>query len=75
MTCANNCLGVNPNAVVVGGVGVLAAAVVSQQMLLTPLGLGAIAAAGGGAAVVGQMMNRERGCPPTRPCLVSTPSF
>ena len=39
----------------------LAAAVASQQVLLAPLGLGAIAAAGGGTAVVGQMMNR--GCP------------
>merc|ERR1719350_1423344 len=67
MTCANNCRGVNPNAVVIGGTAVLAAAVASQQVLLAPLGLGAIAAAGGGAAVVGQMMNR--GCPARRPCL------
>ena len=69
MTCANNCRGVNPNAVVIGGTAVLAAAVASQQVLLAPLGLGVIAAAGGGAAVVGQMMNR--GCPARRPCLVS----
>ena len=69
MTCANNCRGVNPNAVIIGGTAVLAAAAVTPLQVLTPLGLGALAAAGGGAAVVGQMMNR-RSCPATRPCRV-----
>ena len=66
MTCANNCKGVNPNAVIIGGTAVLAAAAVTPLQVLTPL---ALAAAGGGAAVVGQMMNR-RSCPTTRPCRV-----
>ena len=66
MTCANNCRGVNPNAVIIGGTAVLAAAAVTPLQVLTPLGLGAL---GGGAAVVGQMMNR-RSCPATRPCRV-----
>ena len=70
MTCANNCKGVNPNAVVIGGSAVLAASTVSLQQVLA-LGLGAAAAAGGGAAVVvGQMMNQ--GCPATRPCKVGS---
>ena len=71
MTCANNCRGVNPNAVIIGGTAVLAAAAVTPLQVLTPLGLGALAAAGGGAAVVGQMMN-GRSCPATRPCRVNT---
>ena len=69
MTCANNCKGVNPNAVVVGGTAVLAASTISLQQVLA-LGLGAATVAGGGAAVVGQMMNR--GCPWTRPCQVGS---
>ena len=69
MTCANNCKGVNPNAVVVGGTAVLAASTVSLQQVLA-LGVGAAAAAGGGADVVGQMMNQ--GCPGTRPCQVGS---
>ena len=67
MTCANNCKGVNPNAVIIGGTAVLAASTVTLQQVLT-IGAG-VAAAGGGAAVVGQMVNQ--GCPRTRPCRVS----
>ena len=66
MTCANNCRGVNPNAVIIGGTAVLVAAAVTPLQVLAPLGLGALAAAG-----VGQMMNR-RSCPATRPCRVDT---
>ena len=69
MTCANNCRGVNPNAVIIGGSAVLAAAAVTPLQVLTPLG--ALALAGGGAAAVGQMVNR-RSCPATRPCRVDT---
>ena len=47
MTCANNCKGVNPNAVIIGGTAVLAAAAVTPLQVLTPLGLGVIAAGGG----------------------------
>ena len=67
MTCANNCKGVNPNAVIIGGSAVLAASTVTLQQVLTISAVG-VAAAGGGAAAVGQMMNR--GCPRTRPCNV-----
>ena len=67
MTCANNCRGVNPNAVIIGGTAVLAVAAVSPISSLVPLGLGA-ATVGGGAVVIGQMMNR--GCPARTPCLV-----
>ena len=69
MTCANNCKGVNPNAVVIGGTAVLAASTVSLQQMLA-IGAGVAAAAGGGAAVLGQMMNRD--CPATRPCKVGS---
>ena len=68
MTCANNCKGVNPNAVIIGGSAVLAASTVTLQQVLT-ISVG-VAAAGGGAAAVGQMMNR--GCPRTRPCNVGS---
>ena len=65
MTCANNCKGVNPNAVIIGGTAVLAASTVTlQQVLAVSVG---VAAAGG---AVGQMMNRS--CPRTRPCQVGS---
>ena len=69
MTCANNCRGVNPNAVIIGGTAVLAVAAVSPLSTLVPLGLGA-ATVGGGAVVIGQVMNRR--CPARRPCLVGS---
>ena len=68
MTCANNCKGVNPNAVIIGGTAVLAASTVTLQQVLA-FGVGVAAAAGGGAAVVNQMMNQ--GCPATNPCQAS----
>ena len=68
MTCANNCKGVNPNAVIIGGTAVLAASTVTLQQVLA---ISAVAAAGGGGAfAVGQMMNR--GCPRTSPCNVGS---
>ena len=67
MTCANNCKGVNPNAVVIGGTAVFAASAVSLQQVVA-IGVGVAAAAGGGTAVLAQMMNP--GCPATRPCQV-----
>ena len=69
MTCANNCRGVNPNAVIIGGTAVLAVAAVSPLSTLVPLGLGA-ATVGGGAVVLGQVMNRR--CPARTPCLVGS---
>lgn len=50
--CANNCLGVDPNAVVIGGTAVLAAAAFGGVGLLQSLvGLGAIGAVGTGSLV------------------------
>ena len=46
----------------------LAVAAVTPLQVLAPLGLGTLAVAGGGAAIVGQMMNTR--CPATRPCRV-----
>ena len=72
MTCANNCRGVNPNAVIIGGTAVLAVAAVSPLQMLTVLGLGVGglgAAAGGGTVAFNQMMDNF-GCPTTRPCRV-----
>ena len=66
MTCANNCRGVDPNSVIIGGGAVLAASAVGGLGIsgLAPvLGLGAAAAAGG----VALSMDR---CPASRPCRV-----
>ena len=64
MTCANNCKGVNPNSVIIGGDAVLAAATVGGVGYLAPaLGLGA-AAVGGVAVMAAQQ------CPRSRPCNV-----
>ena len=65
MTCANNCRGVDPNSVIIGGGAVLAASAIgglSISGLAPVLGLGA-AAAGGVALSMGQ-------CPASRPCRV-----
>ena len=72
MTCANNCRGVNPNAVIIGGAAVLAVAAVSPVQMLAVLGLGVGglgATAGGGTVAFNQMMDNF-GCPPTTPCRV-----
>ena len=67
MTCANNCRGVDPNSVIIGGGAVLAASAIgglSISGLAPVLGLGAAAAAAGGVALsMGQ-------CPASRPCRV-----
>ena len=66
MTCANNCRGVNPNSVIIGGGAVLAAATVGGLGYLAPVGaVGAAAAAGGTAALMASMQ-----CPRRRPCRV-----
>ena len=69
MTCANNCKGVNPNAVIIGGTAVLAASTVTLQTVIA-IGAGVGLAGGVGTAAVGQMINP--GCPRTRPCPVSS---
>ena len=65
MTCANNCRGVNPNSVIIGGGAVLAAATVGGLGYLAPVGVVGAAAAGGTAALMASMR-----CPRTRPCRV-----
>ena len=67
MTCANNCKGVNPNAVIIGGTAVLLAAAVTPLQMLT-VGVGAAVAAGGGAVALSQIMSSSN-CPATRPCI------
>jgi hypothetical protein len=64
MACANNCRGVDPNSVIIGGSAVLAAAAVSGTSFLFPaaaVGIGGPAALGVGAAAM--MMMRTNGCP------------
>lgn len=53
--CANNCIGVDPNAVVIGGTAVLAAAAIGGLGSLLPavFGLGTVALAGGGIVANG----------------------
>ena len=66
MTCANNCRGVDPNSVIIGGGAVLAASAVGGLSFFglaqSALGLGAVAAAAGGMALTQ--------CPASRPCRV-----
>ena len=64
--CANNCLGVDPNSIIGGGVAAVAASAVAGQALLGPaVGVGGLTLAGGAAAM--GMFN----CPRARPCRVS----
>ena len=54
MICANNCKGVEPNSVVVGGSAVLAAAAVGGiSSLAMVFGIGTLALAGGGTVANG----------------------
>ena len=69
-TCANNCRGVDPNSVIIGGGAVLAASAVGGLSffgLAPALGLGAVAAAAGGMALTQ--------CPASRPCRVFSTIF
>ena len=70
-TCSNNCRGVDPNAIIIGGSAVLGAAsafgtglTVLQAAGLGGIGLGAVAAGG-----TSMFLNNAR-CPNTRPCRV-----
>ena len=68
-TCSNNCRGVDPNAIIIGGSAVLGAAVGGGLSILQAAGLGGI---GVGAVAVGgaSMLRNNAGCPSTRPCRV-----
>ena len=67
LTCANNCRGVDPNAVVIGGGALLAAtALGSLQLLPGVLGLAGTLAMGTVAMTI-----LDNGCPSDMPCPVS----
>ena len=72
--CANNCKGVNPNSIIIGGFAPVAIVGLAAQGFLQPaligaagLGAGAI---GVGAAMGGGRPNLGGRCPNTRPCRV-----
>ena len=60
LACANNCRGVDPNSVIIGGGAVLAATALSAQAFLVPAAGVGLGAAGLGAAGVAVVMG---GCP------------
>ena len=68
-TCSNNCRGVDPNAIVIGGAAVLAAASAGGLSLLQAAGIGAIGIGAVGAGGASAFMSNR--CPNTRPCRVS----
>ena len=73
--CSNNCRGVNPNGIIIGGTAIALTAAVSGLTLLQPAVLGAVGlgALGAGAVGVGGAASffRSSQCPNTRPCRVS----
>ena len=71
LTCANNCRGVDPNSVIIGGGAVLAASALGGQAVAGLLGIGAVAAGGAVGAVGVVAVNNGNQCPASRPCRVS----
>ena len=74
-TCANNCKGVNPNSIIIGGFAPIAVAGLAGQALLQPallgaagLGVGAVGVGAMGAMGVGPAVSSQ--CPNSRPCRV-----
>ena len=74
--CANNCKGVNPNSIIIGGLAPIAIAGLAGQGFVAPAALIGAGGLGAGAIGVGAMMMGEGGpslggqCPNTRPCRV-----
>ena len=66
--CANNCKGVNPNSIIIGGFATVAVAAVAAQSTLQAavLGVGGLGAVAGIGA-----MGLVQQCPNSRPCRVS----
>ena len=66
--CANNCKGVNPNSIIIGGFATVAVAGVAAQSTLQAavLGVGGLGAVAGIGA-----MGLVQQCPNSRPCRVS----
>ena len=61
-TCSNNCLGVDPNAIIIGGTAVLAASAIAPAIVPQVLGIGGLAALGAvGAGAM--MMGHQDTCP------------
>ena len=73
-TCANNCKGVNPNSIIIGGFAPIAVAGLAAQGFMAPALIGAAGlgagALGMGATMGGVGTNLGRQCPNTRPCRV-----
>ena len=69
LTCANNCRGVDPNAVVIGGGALLAATALGSLQLLP----GVVGLAGTLAMGTAAMAILDNGCPSDMPCPVSNP--
>ena len=67
LTCANNCRGVDPNAVVIGGGALLAATALGSLQLLP----GVVGLAGTFAMGTAAMAMLDNGCPSDMPCPVS----
>ena len=67
LTCANNCRGVDPNAVVIGGGALLAATALGSLQLLP----GVVGLAGTLAMGTAAMTILDNGCPSDMPCPVS----
>ena len=71
-TCSNNCLGVDPNAIIIGGTAVLAASAIAPALLPQMLGIGGLAAVGAVGAGAMMMGNRAAvGSCPVGFCKVS----
>ena len=66
--CANDCPGVDPEAIIVGG-GLLAAATAGAGLGALPAVAGAVGFGTLGLAAIGQMVGGAA-CPATRPCNV-----
>ena len=69
-TCSNNCKGVDPNAIIIGGSAIAGLGAVSGLSLIQAAGL-AVPGLVGGAQVGASMLRNRQNCPYTRPCRVS----
>ena len=68
--CSNNCRGVNPNAIIIGGAAVTIAATVSQTLLLSPAAIGAFGLGAGAVGIGAASGFFPSQCPNRTPCQV-----
>ena len=73
--CSNNCRGVNPNAIIIGGTAVAIAAAVSQTLLLSPAAIGVVGLGAGAVGVGAASGLFGNQCPNRRPCQVGKKQF